>query len=161
MDGPSEGRPTSVVTEKNVSTVEILVKQDRRIIVKQLAIETRISVGSVEKILLIDRWSEEREGWLLQTSSLARSKWRLFLSENCNHGWDLDLSIQSRAEKRVYAMEKTLIAPTKESKGHTIKWQGHAVSFLGLWGHHNDWLHGKGENNPCRVLFRVTEKTEI
>ncbi|RUS86550.1 hypothetical protein EGW08_005689 [Elysia chlorotica] len=46
-----EGRPTSVVTEKNVSTVEGLVKQDRRITVKQLASETRISVGSVEKIL--------------------------------------------------------------------------------------------------------------
>ncbi|RUS72383.1 hypothetical protein EGW08_019863 [Elysia chlorotica] len=51
MDEPREGRPTSVVTEKNVSTVEGLVKQDRRITVKQLASETRISVGSVEKIL--------------------------------------------------------------------------------------------------------------
>ncbi|RUS85452.1 hypothetical protein EGW08_006785 [Elysia chlorotica] len=51
MDEPREGRPTSVVTEKNVSTVEGLVKQDRRITVKQLKSETRISVGSVEKIL--------------------------------------------------------------------------------------------------------------
>ncbi|RUS70844.1 hypothetical protein EGW08_021391 [Elysia chlorotica] len=51
MDEPREGRPTSVVTEKNVSTVEGLVKQDRRITVKQLASETRISVGAVEKIL--------------------------------------------------------------------------------------------------------------
>ena len=51
MDQPREGRPTSVVTEKNVSTVEKLVKQDRRITVKQLASETRISVDSVEKIL--------------------------------------------------------------------------------------------------------------
>ena len=51
MDEPCEGRPTSVVTEKNVSTVEKLVKEDRRITVKQLASETRISVGSVEKIL--------------------------------------------------------------------------------------------------------------
>ncbi|RUS78555.1 hypothetical protein EGW08_013698 [Elysia chlorotica] len=51
MDEPREGRPTSVVTEKNVSTVEGLVKQDRRITVKQFASETRISVGSVEKIL--------------------------------------------------------------------------------------------------------------
>ncbi|RUS70313.1 hypothetical protein EGW08_021927 [Elysia chlorotica] len=45
MDEPREGRPTSVVTEKNVSTVEGLVKQDRRITVKQLASETRISVA--------------------------------------------------------------------------------------------------------------------
>ncbi|RUS70171.1 hypothetical protein EGW08_022067 [Elysia chlorotica] len=45
MDEPREGRPTSVVTEKNVSTVEGLVKQDRRITVKQLASETRISTG--------------------------------------------------------------------------------------------------------------------
>ena len=51
MDEPREGRPTFVVTKKNVSTVEKLVKQHRQIIVKQLAIETRISVGSVEKIL--------------------------------------------------------------------------------------------------------------
>ena len=51
MDEPREGRPTSVVTEKNVSTVEKLVKEDRRITVEQLASETRISVGSVEKIL--------------------------------------------------------------------------------------------------------------
>ncbi|RUS82027.1 hypothetical protein EGW08_010218 [Elysia chlorotica] len=51
MDEPREGRPTSVVTEKNVSTVEGLVKQDRRITGKQLASETRITVGSVEKIL--------------------------------------------------------------------------------------------------------------
>ena len=51
MDEPREGRPTSVVTEKNVSTVEKLVKEDRRITVKQLASESRISVGSVEKIL--------------------------------------------------------------------------------------------------------------
>ena len=50
MDEPREGRPTSVVTEKNVSTVEKLVKQDWRITVKQLASETRISVGSIEKI---------------------------------------------------------------------------------------------------------------
>ncbi|RUS85264.1 hypothetical protein EGW08_006965 [Elysia chlorotica] len=46
MDEPREGRPTSIVTEKNVSTVEGLVKQDRRITDKQLASETRISVAS-------------------------------------------------------------------------------------------------------------------
>ncbi|RUS68398.1 hypothetical protein EGW08_023840 [Elysia chlorotica] len=103
MDEPREGRPTSVVTEKNVSTVEGLVKQDRRITVKQLASETRISVGSVEKILH-DHLNLNK----------VSARW------------------VPRAEKRVYAMEKTLIAPTKESKGHTIKWQGHAVLFLGL-----------------------------
>ena len=49
MDEQREGRPASVVTEKNVSTVEKLVKEDRRITVKQLASETRISLGSVKK----------------------------------------------------------------------------------------------------------------
>ncbi|GFR78108.1 histone-lysine N-methyltransferase SETMAR [Elysia marginata] len=35
MDEHREGRPPSVVTEKNVSTVEKLIMQDRRITVKQ------------------------------------------------------------------------------------------------------------------------------
>ncbi|GFS22822.1 transposase [Elysia marginata] len=51
MDEHCEGRPPSVVTEKNVSTVEKLIMQDRRITVKQLAFETKISIGSVETIL--------------------------------------------------------------------------------------------------------------
>ena len=51
IDEPREGRLAAVVIEKNVSTVEKLEKRDRRITVKQLASETRISVGSVEKIL--------------------------------------------------------------------------------------------------------------
>ncbi|GFS07493.1 transposase [Elysia marginata] len=51
IDEHREGRPPSVVTEKNVSTVEKLIMQDRRITVKQLAFETKISIGSVETIL--------------------------------------------------------------------------------------------------------------
>ena len=51
IDEPREGRLAAVVIEKNVSTVKKRVKQDRRITFKQLASETRISVGSVEKIL--------------------------------------------------------------------------------------------------------------
>ncbi|GFR67340.1 histone-lysine N-methyltransferase SETMAR [Elysia marginata] len=51
MDEHSEGRTPSVVTEKNASTVEKLIMQDRRITVKQLAFETKISIGSVETIL--------------------------------------------------------------------------------------------------------------
>ncbi|GFR80728.1 transposase [Elysia marginata] len=51
MDEHREGRPPSVLTEKNVSTVEKLIMQDRRITVKQLAFETKISIGSVETIL--------------------------------------------------------------------------------------------------------------
>ncbi|GFR93853.1 transposase [Elysia marginata] len=51
MDEHREGRPPSVVTEKNVSTVEKLIMQDRRITVKKLAFETKISKGSVETIL--------------------------------------------------------------------------------------------------------------
>ena len=84
MDEPREGRPTSVETEKNVSTVEKLVKQDRLITVKQLASETRISVDSVEKILndhldlnkVSARWvprlltADQKK----ETSSSARSK---------------------------------------------------------------------------------------
>ena len=101
MDVPREGRPSSVVTEKNVSTVEKLVKQDRRVIVKQLAIETRISVGSVEKILhdhlnlnkVSARWvprlltaDQKKERADCCKHLLTRSKRQLFLSENCNHG---------------------------------------------------------------------------
>ncbi|GFR59376.1 histone-lysine N-methyltransferase SETMAR [Elysia marginata] len=51
MDEHREGQPPSVVTEKNVSTVEKLTMQDREITVKQLAFETKISIGSVETIL--------------------------------------------------------------------------------------------------------------
>ena len=51
MDDEREGRPSSVVTEKNVSTVEKLIMQYRRITTKQLAFETKISVGSIETIL--------------------------------------------------------------------------------------------------------------
>ncbi|GFR86864.1 histone-lysine N-methyltransferase SETMAR [Elysia marginata] len=51
MDEHREGRPPSVVTEKNVSTVKKPIIQDRRITVKQLAFETKISIGSVETIL--------------------------------------------------------------------------------------------------------------
>ncbi|GFR62469.1 histone-lysine N-methyltransferase SETMAR [Elysia marginata] len=36
MDEHREGRPPSVVTEKNVSTVEKLIMQDRRITIKHL-----------------------------------------------------------------------------------------------------------------------------
>ncbi|RUS92189.1 hypothetical protein EGW08_000042, partial [Elysia chlorotica] len=62
MDEPREGRPTSVVTEKNVSTVEGLVKQDRRITVKQLASETRISVENASVTAQTcnhDRWNKD------------------------------------------------------------------------------------------------------
>ncbi|GFR83139.1 transposase [Elysia marginata] len=51
MDEHREGRSPSVLTEKNVSTVEKLIMQDRRISVKQLAFETKIGIGSVETIL--------------------------------------------------------------------------------------------------------------
>ncbi|GFR95245.1 histone-lysine N-methyltransferase SETMAR [Elysia marginata] len=51
MDEHRKGRPPSVVTEKNVSNVEKLIMQDRRITVKQLAFASKISIGSVETIL--------------------------------------------------------------------------------------------------------------
>ncbi|GFR84868.1 histone-lysine N-methyltransferase SETMAR [Elysia marginata] len=51
MDEHRQGRTPSEVTEKNVSTVEKLIMQDKRITVKQLAFETKISIGSVETIL--------------------------------------------------------------------------------------------------------------
>ncbi|GFR76634.1 mariner transposase [Elysia marginata] len=87
MDEHRECRPPSVVTEKNVSTVEKLIMQDRLITVKQLAFESKISIGSVETILH-DHLNLNK----------VSARW------------------VPRAEKRVYAMEKTLITPPKKPK---------------------------------------------
>ncbi|GFR62975.1 histone-lysine N-methyltransferase SETMAR [Elysia marginata] len=51
MDEHRKGRLPSVVTEKNLSTVEKLIMKDRRMTVKLLAFQTKISIGSVETIL--------------------------------------------------------------------------------------------------------------
>ena len=50
-DSPREGRPNCVVTEDSVCQVKILVLEDLRVTVKQLAAITKMSVGSIASIL--------------------------------------------------------------------------------------------------------------
>ena len=50
-DSPREGRPNFVVTEDSVCQVKILVLEDRRVTVKQLAAITKLSVDSIATIL--------------------------------------------------------------------------------------------------------------
>ena len=146
IDEPREGRPASVVTEKNVSTVEKLVNRDRRITVKQLASETRISVGSVEKILHDHlNLNKESARWVPRLLTADQKRERAVC---CKHLLRLETKDQLFFQK-IVTMDETWIyqfdpepknasmqwkrpssPPTKESKGHTIKWQGHAVLFL-------------------------------
>ena len=50
-DSAREGRPNFVVAEDSVCQVKTLVLEDRRVTVKQLAVITKMSVGSIETIL--------------------------------------------------------------------------------------------------------------
>ena len=50
-NSPREGRPNFVVTEDSVCQVQTLVLKDRRVTVEQLAVITKMSVGSIETIL--------------------------------------------------------------------------------------------------------------
>jgi histone-lysine N-methyltransferase SETMAR len=52
LDDEASGRPeTTVITPDNIDKVEDLILEDRRIKVREIADETGISIGSVEKIL--------------------------------------------------------------------------------------------------------------
>jgi len=50
-DDPSSGRPLTGLTEENVKAVENLVMEDRRVSVRRIAAEVKLSVGSIETIL--------------------------------------------------------------------------------------------------------------
>ncbi|GFS04114.1 histone-lysine N-methyltransferase SETMAR [Elysia marginata] len=146
MDEHRGGRPPSVVTEKNVSTVEKLIMQDRRITVKQLAFETKISIGSVETILhdhlnlnkVSARWvprllttdqKQERVNYcqhlLRQEANDAFFFRRIVtMDETCIYQFDPEPKSASMQWKRPSS------PPPKNI--HTIKRKGHAVVFLGL-----------------------------
>ena len=121
MDEPREGRPTSVETEKNVSTVEKLVKQDRRITVKQLASETRISVDSVEKILH-DRLNLNKVSarWVPRLLTADQMKER---ADCCKHLLRLEANDDLFFQKIVTMDETWIYQFDPESKNESMQWK--------------------------------------
>ena len=90
-----------------MSTVEKLVKQDRRITVKQLASETRISVGSVEKILHDHlNMNKVSARWVPRLLAADQKKER---ADCCQHLLRLEANDDLFFQKKVVTMDETWI----------------------------------------------------
>ncbi|GFR72789.1 transposase [Elysia marginata] len=147
FDEHREGRPPSVVTENKVSTVKKLIMQDRRITVKQIAFETKISIGSVETTLhdhlnlkkVSTRWvtrllttdqKQERVNCCKHLRQEANDAFFFRRIVTMDETWIYQFDPEPKSASMQW--RRPSFTPTKESKGHTIKWKGHAVVFLGL-----------------------------
>lgn len=121
-DDPRTGRPTSAVTQQMIKKVENIVLADRRVTIRFIAEELKISIGSVHNIIHDHLGMKKVSArWVPRMLSDAQKQTRLRISQSC-----LDLLQQDpdRFLARFITMDETWLHHyDPETKKQSMTWK--------------------------------------
>jgi len=176
-DSPRPGPAFTAVTEDNIAAVENVIRENRRVTVKEVASLLDISVGSAHHIIhdelnfqkVCARWvskqltPEMKERRVDACQELLRVwGWWWSISAAYRHwGWELSTLLRARTKATKHGMAPHLVPKTEEGAGATICRQSHVDFLLGLQRADLRALHAQRKHcDQCHLLKPSEGKSE-